>query len=486
MDVANTDTLTYDPARRTYRHDLLAECSFRKDAKMSTMEICDPLTYNNKEPGLSNKYRWLPAGHRWGVFLGEGGRVYRHPISQSLNLEGQNCWTTATGYSYWVLVPDRAVCPVWEHLMPREKMYIGVCHWGYDWHQLISWQDRPRTFKAGEKYTVHYAMTGWTPKESEERLLVSALHPQNDQPEPPGKRFGFLQVPSMLAYPVVEPAGTSFDKLVNTRVPYIGWQWCGDYSNDCQVGRTDRYSMRLDGPASVHGQFYHHMLDGNAKRYLCTFWLKTQGVKGSAPTAILRYPWNEKVPKDVIDTGLTGNNDWTEISFITRMPVVTAETYDTSEFILQCKGTGTVWLDDWSVRPLGDNERITEKRPAPGPVPALHPSPDYLLDLPCREGAGPSCFDVSGHLNNLKLHGVNWISAGNRPVLHFDGKSSCPLCPSPRQISSPRTAAGTSRPGSPWKPGCGQPRARKVGQCSATVTRPCCSSCPPATSLRST
>ena len=31
MDVANTDTLTYDAARGTYRHDMLAECSFRKE-----------------------------------------------------------------------------------------------------------------------------------------------------------------------------------------------------------------------------------------------------------------------------------------------------------------------------------------------------------------------------------------------------------------------------------------------------------------------
>ncbi len=239
----------------------------------------------------------------------------------------------------------------------------------------------------------------------------------------------------MFAFPVCEPAGTSFDQLFNTRVPYIGWQWYGDYDNDRQVGRTDHYSMRLTGPARVSGQLFHHMIDGNASRYLCTFWLKTQGVKGPLPVAVLQYPWNEEVPKDVLDTGLTDDNDWTEFSFVTQVPVITAQTYDSSEFILEHTGTGTVWLDDWSVRPLADDEEVTEKRPPAGPAPAQL-SAYFLLDLPCDEGQGVGCLDASGHGNSLKLHGVTWATAGNRPVLHFEGEA-CAFVPAPSRELRP-------------------------------------------------
>ncbi len=431
MKAVNTDTLTYDAVRGTYRHDMVNQITWLQEAKMPFLEFCDPLTYNNKEPGLSNKYRWLPAGHQWGVFLNEDDTIRRHPISQSLNMEGQNNWYTNPGHSYWVLTPDRAVCPAWEHLTPEMKCNIGVCHWGYDWHQYVYWGwDKQRTFQPGEEYTVHYVMTGYTPAEGEKLFLASTLHPAVENPEPEGKHFGFLQVPSELSYPVVEPAGTSFDKLYDARVPYIGWQWYGDYDNERQVGRTDRYSMRIDGPAKVNGQFYHHMIDGNAQRYLCTFWLNTKGVRGPAPVAVLQYPWNEKLHKDIIDTGLVGDNDWTEFSFITTVPVITAETYDSSEFNLECRGVGTVWLDDWSVRPLADDEQVAEKRGGALPVSETM-SADFLLDLPCTEGAGQSLWDASGHNNNGKAHSVTWVKAGDRWALHFDGKDSAAYVPLP-------------------------------------------------------
>lgn len=432
MKSQNTDTLTYDTVRGTYRHDWVYDITWLKEAKMPFLEFTDPLTYNNKEPGLSNRYRWLPAGHEWGVFLSDDGTVRRHPISQSLNLDGQNGWLTNEGNAYWVLAPDRAVCPAWEHLTPGVQTRIGVCHWGYDWHQQVEWGwGNQRTFQPGEQYTIRFAMTGYTPEEGERLYRASRLHPVMENPEPKGLHRGFLLVPSMLAYPVCEPAGTSFDKLYDVREPYIGWQWYGDYENERRLGRTDRYSMRLEGPAKVNGQFYHHMIDGNAKRYLCTFWLKTQGVAGAAPVAVLQYPWNAKVAKDVINTGLTGDNDWTEFSFITTVPVITAETYDSTEFNLECRGVGTVWLDDWSVRPLADDEHPLEKRGL-GEVPAEGVrSTQYLMDLACSEGSGSALRDASGHGNHAKVHFASWFNAGNRPALHFDGQDSAGHVPMP-------------------------------------------------------
>jgi len=159
----HTDVLTYDRAQGTYRHDITTTLTFLAERTLSRLEFCDPLTYNNKFPGRGVRYRWLPAGHEWGVFIGEDGKLYRHPISQSLNLPGQNGWVTQRGHSFWMLYPDRAVCPVWEHDVPGEKTSLGVCHWGYDWHQRVYW-DKPRTFKEGDRFTIHYALTGCIPR----------------------------------------------------------------------------------------------------------------------------------------------------------------------------------------------------------------------------------------------------------------------------------------------------------------------------------
>ncbi len=126
----HTDTLTFDRVRGSYRHDLDVDIEFPAEQSVYALEFADPLTYNNKEPGRGVKYRWLPAGHQWGVFINEDGGMVRHPISQSLDLDKQNNWTTQKGHSFWMLYPDRAVCPVWEHDISDEPTYIGVCHWG--------------------------------------------------------------------------------------------------------------------------------------------------------------------------------------------------------------------------------------------------------------------------------------------------------------------------------------------------------------------
>ncbi|MHB9134227.1 MAG: LamG-like jellyroll fold domain-containing protein [Armatimonadota bacterium] len=419
----HTDTITYDRIRGTYRHDFDVDVHFTSDQNVRGLEFADPLTYNNKEPGRAVKYRWLPAGHAWGVFRNEDNTIRRHPISQSLDIEGQNRWFCHDGDGFWMLYPDRAVCPVFEHNMPGYKTNIGVCHWGYDWHQYVWWGDKARPFKKDEHFTIKFAFAGYPPTEGEQLFLKSTLHPQMTEAEVPDKVRSFMKLPSAYAYPVADPAGTSFEQLFSVREPYIGWQFYGDYTNDREVGRTDHYSLRLDGPAKATGLIYHHMLDGYGKHYLCTVWLKTQGVKGNLKV-ILRYPWNPKVPADVITTGLTGDNDWQEISFISDLPVILPDRYDATDFVVELNGTGTVWVDDFSLRPIEEGEKVVEKRPAPKPPVALTPSADYVMYLPCNEGIGFSCGDASNHGNNLKLKGATWVKTEKRSVLHFEKGAS--------------------------------------------------------------
>ncbi len=329
-----------------------------------------------------------------------------------------------------MLYPDRAVCPVFEHDIPHQRSYIGVCHWGYDWHQLIIWDEGNHQFKAGSRFTFNHVLTGYPPAEGEKLFLASKLHPRMENAEPADHpEYTYLQLPSPYAFAVCDPSGTDFKQLYSVREPYNGWQFYGDYVNDREVGHNDHYSMRLDGPTSVAGLIYHNLFDGNAKAYLCTCWLKTKGVKGKVLVR-LKYPYGEwgVMHNDTIDTGLQGDHDWTEISFRTTVPTITPTTYDASEFSVLVNGVGTVWLDDFSLRPLGDNEQVVEHRPLPVPVVAEVPSADFLLDLPCCEGTGNSLHDASNHGNDVKLHEVTWVNDGNRPVLHFE-RTSAALAP---------------------------------------------------------
>jgi len=369
----STDTITFDAIRGTYRHDIRHDLEFLKKVRTNTIEFNDPLTYNNKFPGRGVKHRWLPAGHRWSIFPGEDGKVYRHPISQSTNLPGQVLWQTARTRSFRILYPDRAACPVNEHEVPGVPMQYGLCHWGFDFHEraVFGWRD----FAPGEKLTLKLGLTAYPPHEAERWFRLSQVHPKHNRLVRANRKGVPYKnnVPNPFAYPVCDPAGNDFTRLHSIREPYVGWQWRGDYVVDTAVGHNDNYSLRITGkprparrrqPAEVvqaNGMFYHHMIDV-ADRYLCTVWLKTRATQGEGPTFTLKYTYRD-APSDRIVTYLAGDNDWTKLSFVTSVPGTGRAHYDSSSAVLELTGEGTVWMDDFSIRPLGADESVTEQLP---------------------------------------------------------------------------------------------------------------------------
>jgi len=364
LRIHHTDVITYDRVRGAYRHDMTYDVRFLAEVKARGFEFIDPLTYNNKFPGRGVKYGWLPSGHVWGLFLGEKGQAYRHPLSQSLALLGQNGWVTAAGRNFWMLYPDRAVCPVWEHDVEGSQYNLGVCHWGYDFHQSVWYGNKPKVFNAGDKKAIRYAITGYPMTEAEGIFRRSKLHPRNNRypAMPNNPRVQAMVSPSGFVIPVCDPAGTDFTRLHNIRRPYVGWQFCDTYAVDDTVGHGDRYSLRLDGPAKTSATMYHHMLDGYAKRYVCTVWLKTKGTTGTGPVVTLKYPYG-KAPGDTVVSGMTGDSDWQRIRFVTKVPVITPVTYDASMIAVSLEGKGTVWVDDFSLRPVAEGETVAEDLP---------------------------------------------------------------------------------------------------------------------------
>ncbi|GAG17511.1 unnamed protein product, partial [marine sediment metagenome] len=258
-----------------------------------------------------------------------------------LNLWGQNSFHSKPGTSFWMLYPDRAACPVLTADVPEQDLLSEVCHWGFDFHQRIRWMKKPRKFKPGDTMKIKHAMTAYPPREAEKIFLTTSLHDQQVNPRSYNKneRFWGQNVPNLYAFAVCDPAGTDFSRVYNVRVPYVGWQFVGKYAIDDKVGHGDTMSMRLDGPKVKTSAFiYHHMIDSNAKRYLCTLWLKTRGTTGPGPVFTLRYPWRKEAPVDTIKTGITGDTDWQKISFVTTIPVLIWPTYDASQIFLSLEG----------------------------------------------------------------------------------------------------------------------------------------------------
>ena len=66
---------------------------------------------------------------------------------------------------------------------------------------------------------------------------------------------------------------------------------------------------------------------------------------------------------NVIETGLTGDSDWTQIAFVTTIPTITFGTYDSSTFLIELKDKGTVWVDDFSVLPVKRGGEVREALP---------------------------------------------------------------------------------------------------------------------------
>lgn len=368
VHASTTDRLTFDAVRGTYRHALTTKVKFLKDRTIKKFEFLDPLTYNNKEPGRGVKSRWLPAGHRWGILRGADGKVYRHPISQTLALHGQNRWHLQGDSHLWMLYPDRAACPAWEHTIPGETLEMGVCHWGYDWHQRVRYPGR-HDFKVGDQKTFEYVMTAYPPVEAERLFMASTLHPKHEQLESlkkyKAKGRALMEpttAPDGFTLPICDPAGTDFTRLGSIREPFVGWPWRGVYRLDTAVGRNDSFSLRMDGPAKSNGLIYHHMIEP-ADQYVFTLWVKTQEVSGTPPVIKLQYSYKDNTPCDTVETNLEGDNDWQKISFVTTVPAITFESYDSSTLILSHQGKGKVWIDDFSLRPVGVDETPGDQLP---------------------------------------------------------------------------------------------------------------------------
>ena len=54
----------------------------------------------------------------------------------------------------------------------------------------------------------------------------------------------------------------------------------------------------------------------------------------------LAFSYSKDGKKDTVETGLAGDNDWTKFAFVTTIPALTQQTYDSTDVILELEGCG--------------------------------------------------------------------------------------------------------------------------------------------------
>ena len=204
---------------------------------------------------------------------------------------------------------------------------------------------------------------------------------------------------------------------------------------DRTTGHGDSCSLRLDGPTeawTLTGSSYFVGAYGRKNRV--TAWVKTKDVRGEGPTiGFRRWDTNEG---SFYSSGITGTTDWTKIAFVTTRRI---DHWGVTLYFRNA-GTGTAWIDDLKIEPLG--EKVKPDVP-PGRLYPIQPAnPDVVLRWDGQGAADGAVLDGSGYGHHGKFYGkVAWVEDGGRRVMDLPDTTGYvwPLCSSNLTLGPPCT-----------------------------------------------
>ncbi len=406
-----TCTISWDAERGAYayRYDVRVRFLYEEPTNFWYFEITDPLTYNNRAPGAGVQHRWNWAGHQWHVFQGPDGDWQRYPLIDYLSPDFNNQpsrWGDLTSFLY----PDPAVCPTWRIEMgwepePEREFRLGLCHWGYDFHQKE--EGAHIKLQPGTERDYTLTLTGMSPAEAEQAFAASELAPKVRASED--------------VYAAFDPGGTTFD-LTSTRAEPTSTMVWEEGEVEGGVGRDDSHSLRIDGPANARVQVYQYAVEQFAERWWLRGWVRSQDVRGRGLQARIKYSYGPE-PEQVFYIGARGTSDWTPFSFVTDV----LKRRDSTTLTFELDGVGRVWLDDVALTALDEGEQpeVTVFEVPEG----LEPAEDRVIDLAMSEEPLRAIYDESRHGHALYLDGPAWVEEEGRGLLRFDGVDDAGILP---------------------------------------------------------
>ncbi|MHB9023903.1 MAG: LamG-like jellyroll fold domain-containing protein [Armatimonadota bacterium] len=411
--------VTYDAAKNAYVYDhnnafIIPEGQVWRPG---WLEFASVQTHGAVGSASTRGRQWATP-HPWSVWRHESGALYKMPHNHQYFYPGfyrDNSYVDVKGRGrnlqtdggFWAMVGDPIANPVFQMLgssINGTELTGQLVPWCY----RLSLQWMP--LKAGGSlqpgtHEVRWRMTSADGREGDRWFAQAGWYGASNLDK------------KLLVYTGGVGHVESFDKVVLWASPFNEYPWGRAEYQDTTVGRGDRTSLRLVGPVAAGRccgpSVFTEMMEPGT-RYEVSAWVKTKDVTGEGPGII--FGGKQYFP------GITGTGDWTKIGFVAEPDPPLHTVY----FELRNSGGGTVWFDDFLIRPLKAGEKPAAPiAAAPKPLPIGNARQDRLLKWNGRsrmDDTGGTVLDLSGWGNHGRLVGTAaWVNDGKENVIRLDG-----------------------------------------------------------------
>ncbi|MHB9025630.1 MAG: LamG-like jellyroll fold domain-containing protein [Armatimonadota bacterium] len=413
-------TLTYDAAKNRYIFDHVSDLIVPDGHKLGfthPVEYTDPVMMGHVGSASTHGAQW-ETPHPWSVYQHVSGALFKLPHNHADWFPGYNepVYNAAKGQylapkgGFWALVGDPVANPVFtvqDSSMPDSTFHTELCGWGFDVH--MQWYPIKTGGTLGPgAYRVKWQLTAVDGKQGDAWLAQAAFPPT-----------GKDMTKKLLVYTGGVGHLERFDKAVPHASPFGEYPW-GDASlQDTRTGHGDSKSLKLVGPRSAAtttgASQYTEPVEPDTL-YEVSAWVKTKDARGEGPG--MEFGGQIYVPR------ITGTTNWRKIGFICKpnlpLYIVPIRLFNS--------GSGTVWFDDFRIRPLKKGEQ--PKAPiasGPQPVAKAGTPPGRMLTWGAGSDArdvGRTVLDLSGHGNHGWLEGPAAMADDNgESVIEVDGKT---------------------------------------------------------------
>ena len=345
------------PGNVTCTGRLRVTCDGKRDSYVwevdSTLAVAKGTTWRNQGSGLSFSDPLLfyvvpnsidvadpmPCLYRWIVFDGADGAVYRHPILHDHVPRVEDQMRVKSDGGLAAIMYDPLANPALEFdFDPKANPQAGfwLCPWAYDVHFLINPYGPNETIPGGTSHRVKFRYRSIHGPAAKKFFERAKTHPYFES-LPPRVVFTSGLNTFNNSTPMAEP---------HRAYPWLGGQW------DQEVGHSAPGSMRLEvtdagSPKAIRAKLGGSPFMGRfeSRQYTITGWVKTENVRGKG-AALFAQNGGVKVHGS---RRLTGTNDWQKLELRTEILYSLISGAAGTEL----DGTGTIWLDDFEVAPLG-------------------------------------------------------------------------------------------------------------------------------------
>lgn len=345
--------------------------------------------------------------YTWEIFYGEDGVLYRVPVRKDWDYNVPFKFRTrlyhspvsefrpSCEYGKIFIRGIHPVCnPCIQFLTKDIKFKFACSTCAFSHENWFGWVfDRNDPLKNSE-IKANFKFFGILPEEMNKIFKKTKLPP----------------LPQVNLTKVFYKKGTNYfrpEQLNSVSEPCQNRVWLGAYDVDKDTGYDDKYSLILEQMGWV--EFKPIRQDSGlfgyipSEKYLLSFMIKTYNLYGKG--IYVDITRGKETKRYYLD--LYGTNDWQKIGVVTDMFSKKGD----GKIKIMVDGTGKVWIDNVEIRPLGKDEKISNrilqrvKSDLPESKKTLK---DVIFDFRMEEKEGNFIYNYGEFGNYMELSNVEW------------------------------------------------------------------------------